>query len=45
MIVIVRSKKYASIKRYKYKFIRYYLYILINKVKGYEVAVLKDERV
>lgn len=45
MIVIVKSKKYTAIKRYKYKFIGYYLYTFISKIKGYEVAVLKDERI
>ena len=45
MIVIVKSKKYTAVKRYKYKLIGYYLYIFISKVKGYEVAVLKDERI
>lgn len=40
MWVIVANKEINYFKR---KCIRYYLYILINKIKGYEVEVLKDE--
>ncbi len=42
MWVIVKDK---NIYYFKHKFIRYYLCILVHKIKGYEVEVLKYERI
>lgn len=38
-------KNWTSLKGYKYfkrKFIRFYLYILINKLLGFEVEILDE---
>ena len=43
MIVIVKETYKTIIYRYKHKFIRYYLCIIINKIKGYEVGILDEE--
>lgn len=43
MIIILKNDKHTIIKRYKHKFIGFYLYIIVNWLKGYEVEVLEYE--
>lgn len=40
MIVIVKDNNYITIYKYRHKLIRYYLCIIINKIKGYQVKVI-----
>ncbi len=42
MWVLVRTKKSLTTKYFKHKLIRFYLYILINKLKKYEVKTIKE---
>lgn len=44
MWVIVRDEKVTEIRYYRHKRIRYYLFILISKLKGKEVSVIKYGR-
>lgn len=41
MWVIVRNK--YEIVYFRYKFIRYWLYIIKNKIEGNDVEILEDE--
>lgn len=43
MIVIVKDANKTIIYRFKHKFIKYYLCVIINKLKGREVKTLKNE--
>ena len=43
MIVIVKDNNYITIYKYRHKLIRYYLCIIINKIKGYEVDILDNK--
>lgn len=43
MIVIVKDNNYITIYKYRHKLIRYYLCIIINKIKGYEVDILGEK--
>jgi len=43
MIVIVKNASMTTIYTFKHKFIRYYLCVLLNRLKGREVEVLKNE--
>jgi hypothetical protein len=43
MIVIIKTLTDTSFKRFKHKTIRYWLYILINKIKGKEVFVINEK--
>lgn len=43
MIVIVKGKNITSLYNFKHKFIRYYLCIIINKIKGHEVDILDEK--
>ena len=43
MIVIVKDNNYITIYKYRHKLIRYYLCIIINKIRGYEVETLKEK--
>lgn len=43
MIVIVKEKNITTLYNFKHKFIRYYLCIIINKIKGYEVDILDEK--
>lgn len=43
MIVIVKEKSITTLYNFKHKFIRYYLCIIINKIKGYGVDILDEE--
>lgn len=40
MIVIVKEKNITTLYNFKHKFIRYYLCIIINKIKGHEVDII-----
>lgn len=42
MIVIVKGLNITTIYRFKRKFIRYFLCIIINKIKGNEVDILDE---
>lgn len=43
MIVIVKNASMTTIYTFKHKFIRYYLCIIINKIKGNEVDILDEK--
>lgn len=43
MIVIVKGKNITTLYNFKHKFIRYYLCIIINKIKGNGVDILDEE--
>ena len=43
MIVIVKDKIYTTIYKFRRKLIKYYLCIIINKIKGYEVEILNEK--
>lgn len=45
MIVIVKNDNYITIHKFRYKFIRYAMCVLINKLRGYEVEVLEDDAI
>ncbi len=41
MWVLVKSRSKIITKHYKRKFIRYYIFVLINKIKGNQVEVIE----
>lgn len=43
MIVIVKKGRYTTITRFKHRFIRYYLYIIINWLKKCEIDILDEK--
>lgn len=43
MWVIVENEKKKEIRYFKHKTIKYWLYILINKIKGNEVEILYEK--
>ena len=43
MIVIVRNYNYITIHKFRYKFVRYWLCVMVNKLKGFQVEVLEDD--
>lgn len=43
MIVIIKAKNITTIHKFRRKLIRYYLCIIINKIRGYEVETLKEK--
>lgn len=43
MIVIVKDKNYTTIYKFRRKLIRYYLCIIINKIKGHEVETINEK--
>lgn len=43
MIVLVKDNKETVLYYFKHKLLRYYLCIVINKLKGKEVIILNNE--
>lgn len=43
MYVLIKYSNKVELRHFKHKFIRYWLCIIINKIKDYEVEVLEDE--
>lgn len=42
MVVIVRKEYATVITCYKHRFIKYWIYIIKNKMKGYKVSTLDE---
>ena len=43
MIVIIKAKNITTIYKFRRKLIRYYLCIIINKIRGHEVEILNEK--